>query len=262
MAELEQRLHALAADAFPAAPDVRAAVAARIAATPGGEIRAGAAPRRAQRSRRGVLALALVLVLVPTAALAAVPSTRHAILDWLGLEHVRVERVPTVPRLPPLDRSDLGRRVASVQDASRRARFAVEVPRGLGAPAAVYVTDDGIVSLTYAPRRDLPADPKTGLGLLVTELRAAGVTRYVAKLAGPNTRTERVRVGTAPGVFLSGAQHELLIERPRGVVGPLRPRLAGNALAFERGGLVIRLEGDVDRRRALGLARTLSPAGG
>ncbi len=216
----------------------------------------GEARARPARRRR-VIALALALVLVPTAAVAAVPDARDAVLDWLGLAHVRVERSPTVPRREALDRADLGRRVASVGEASRRAGFSVSVPSALGAPDAIYVSAGGIVSLAYRPRPGLRRDAQTGLGVLVTQLRASGLTTYIGKTAGPGTVVERVRVRGASGVFLSGEPHELLLEQPGRDVRPLPARLAGNTLAFERGDLVIRLEGRFDREQALALARTL-----
>ncbi len=289
MTDLERRLQALAPEAFPPVPDVRAAVAARIAAasaetraTSGGRASRRAvtgiggskrrpgrrvepltpAEARARPARRRVSALALALVLVPTAAVAAVPDARHAVLDWLGLAHVRVERSPTVARLPALDRADLGRHVATVAEAGRRAGFAVAVPRALGAPDAVYVSEGGVVSLAYAPRPGLPRDGPTGLGLLVTELRATGIPEYVAKTAGPRTRVEQVQVGGARGVFLSGEPHELLLEQPGRMVRPLPARLAGNTLAFERGDLVLRLEAGFEREQALVLARSLRAGAG
>jgi hypothetical protein len=338
MTELERRLQALGADAFPATPDVRSAVVAKIAregvelggraprsgdargeerprpsasralpratrsgeerprpsasralprAMRGGDARGEERPRssasRAMRGgdargeerprssaggawlrspRRRVYALALAFVLVPAAAVAAVPDARHAVLDWLGLAHVRVERVPRVPPLPALHRADLGQRVASAAEAGRRAGFAVSVPASLGTPDAVYVSEGEIVSLAYGPRPGLPRDPQTGLGMLVTELRATGIPEYVAKMAGPRTVVEPVRVGGAHGVFVSGEPHELLIEQPGRVVRPLPARLAGNALAFERGDLVLRLEGRFGRDGALAIARSLRTSGG
>ena len=274
MTDLERRLRSLAPDAFPATPDVSAVVAARLADPDRrGRDRGSArslfdrfAPRSAAGSadeaparparRRRVIALALALVLVPTAAVAAVPDARQAVLEWLGLAHVRVERSPRVRPLPALDRADLGRRVASVAEAARRAGFAVVVPGALGTPEAVYVSDGAIVSLVYGPGAGFPLDAQTGVGVLVTQLRASAITEYVAKMAGPRTVVERVQVGGAPGVFLSGEPHELLIEQPDRRISALPARLAGNTLAFERGGLVIRLEGRFTREQALALART------
>ena len=202
-------------------------------------------------------------MLLPTAAIAAVPQTRHAVLEWLGIEHVRVERVPRLPAgLAALDRVDLGTRVASAEEAGRRGGIAVTLPRGLGAPDAVFVSAGGVVSLAYEPRPGLPRDRQTGVGLLVTHLRARGLPDYVAKkIAGPRTRVEAVRVGGANGVFVSGEPHELLIEQPNGMIRPLPARLAGNTLAFERGDIVTRLEGRSEARAAaLALARSLAPA--
>jgi hypothetical protein len=273
MADLERRLHALSGEAFPPAPDVRAAVAVRIAAADPAahaarEAAAGARTRAGGRllgappqARRRALALALALVLVPSAAIAAVPGTRHAVLDWLGLAHVRVERVPRVPPLPVLNRPELGARVASAAAAGRRAGLAVVVPRALGAPGAVYVSSDGVVSLGYEPRPGLPRDPHTGFALLITELRARGLPDYFAKTAGPRTRVEPVRIAGARGAFLSGEPHGLLIEQDDGRVRDLPPRLAGNTLAFERGKLVVRLEARFDRGAAIALALSLRTAG-
>lgn len=281
MTDLERRLQALSSAAFPPAPDVRAAVERRIEAGPGpGALAqpgpkvstryAGRGPGRLAarvlgappRGRRRVLALVLAFVLVPGAAIAAVPGARHAVLDWLGLAHVRVERVPQTPRLPALNRSHLGERVASVEAAARQAGFAVEIPRTLGAPDAVYVSSDGVVSLAYPPRTGLPRESQTGLGLLVTELRARGLPAYFAKTAGPRTLVEPVRVDGAPGAFLSGEPHGVLIEQEDRRVRDLPSRLAGNTLVFERGGLVIRLEARFERRAALALARSVRRAAG
>jgi len=204
-----------------------------------------------------VIALALALVLVPSAAVAAVPGARDAVLEWLGLEHVRVERVPRVPPLAALASADLGTRVASVDQAGQRSGFAVAVPRALGDPDAVYADADGVVSLAYRARPGLPRDAQTGLGALVTELPADGIPSYFAKAAGPGTRVEPVTVRGARGVFLSGAAHSFLIELPGGRIHELPPRLAGNTIALEYGDLVIRIEGRFDRRAALALARSL-----
>ncbi|MEA2217642.1 MAG: hypothetical protein QOJ35_268 [Solirubrobacteraceae bacterium] len=257
----------------PPSPDAPATERGRAGEPPlaqapdAGRGRAGA-PRRALRGRgagtrldprRRALALALALVLLPAGAVAAVPSARRAVLDWLGLEHVRVERVPRLPQRSGPGSLDLGGRVASVRAASGAAGFAVEAPRALGPPDAVHVARDGVVSLAYQPRRGLGRDRETGLGLLVTELRALQRFAYITKDVGPKTRVEAVRVGGAPGVFLSGDAHAVTIERPGRGIGELAPRLAGNALVLERHGLVIRLEGRFDRRRALELARSLRP---
>ena len=240
MADLERRLPALAADAFPPVPDVRAAVAARIAAAgteaaatgaarptargraswPGGRGlgrgvgRRGTRARRAaaRRPRRRVLALALALVLLPTAAVAAVPDARHAVLEWLGLEHVRVERVPpraaarrrwTAPTSAGASRPSRrpgGRRASPSSSRARSAR-----------PTPSTSPTDGVVSLAYdaatgaRPRR---ADrPRAARHRAARGRRAATTSR---RRPGPDTRVEPVRRRRRRGVFLSGEPHELL----------------------------------------------------
>src|SRR3954471_10510578 len=130
MPELEMRLRAMGAAGFPPAPDLAEAVGARL--------RAGERPAPARRGfAPRTVAIALAVLAIPAAAVAAVPDTRHAVLDWLGLRHVRVERGEPLPHLPGLRRADLGTRLDSVHEASDRAGFAVQVPGALGAPGAV-----------------------------------------------------------------------------------------------------------------------------
>ena len=239
MAELEIRLRAIGAAAFPPAPELAEAVGVRLRA---GET---ARPRRFTRGR--AVALAFAALLVPAAAVAAVPDTRHSVLDWLGLRHVRVERVRHLPKLPGLKEADLGTHVGSVSEASDRAGFAVRVPAALGRPRAIYAAGGGIVSLVYDE-------------VLVTELRALQEPELIKKALVAGTTVEPVSIDGTDGFFFSGAPHEVLFApRDGGPIRPLPPRLAGNTLAFERRGLVVRIEGrSLTKKRALELARSLS----
>ena len=162
--------------------------------------------------------------------------------------------------LPALDRADLGRRVASVAEAGRRAGFAVAVPRALGEPDGVYVADGGVVSLAYSPRPGLARDAQTGLGLLVTELRATGVAEYIAQAGRPGDPRRAGARRRRPGrLSLRGAARAAhRAARPQRA--PAAARLAGNTLAFERGSLVVRLEGRFGREQALALARSVGRA--
>ena len=239
MPELETRLRAVGAAAFPPAPELAGAVGARLRA---GEdhkpVRRGFAPR--------TIAIALAVLAIPAAAVAAVPDTRHAVLDWLGLRHVRVERVERLPALPGLRRADLGTRVASVGAASDRAGFAVRPPQALGPPDAVYVAGDEIVTLLYDD-------------VVVTELRALQEPELLKKAIRPDTTVEPVQVDGTPALYFSGAPHEVLFApRDGSPIRPLPPRLAGNTLAFERDGLIVRIEGQrLTKARALELARSV-----
>lgn len=242
MTDLETRLRALGADTrFPPTPDLGAVVRARLDA--------GASATRPARRRRTLgLALALAL-LVPAAALASVPSTRHAILDWLGLRSVEVRTVPSTPTpavsVPPAV-GDLGR-PATLNKARDRLTFSVRVPAALPRAAGVFLAASppgGRVTFLYpaAPRR-----PR----LLVTQFRGSQTRTYLRKLLGPGARAERVRVGGAPGVWLSGRPHGFLYADRNGTIRTEDLRLAGNVLVWERDGVVLRLEGRLTKARAL-----------
>ena len=60
-----------------------------------------------------------------------------------------------------------------------------------------------------------------------------------------------------PGVYLSGAPHEVLFETATGQVRTDRVRLAGNVLVWQQGQLTIRIEGTRTLAQALALARSL-----
>jgi hypothetical protein len=227
---LEERLRAAAADAFPPTPDLTGTWAVKATTE---------VALTAQPWRRRTIALALAALLVPTAAIAAV--------ELLTPDHIRIERTPTLPPLPAPAASDLGRPVSTLGEASSRAGFPVQTPAALGPPEEIRVTDE-IVTLVWKD-------------VVLTQVPARqGDEAILVKTVGRGTGVERVSVAGAPGFFLTGAPHAVAYLRPNGEFAALPPRLAGNALAFERDGLVIRIEGTgLTRTRALRLARATAP---
>lgn len=199
---------------------------------------AAPAPRSAAR-RRWVPALAAALVLAAGAAL-LVPGARSAILDWLRIGGVTVERVETLPAgLPAATFAALG---PEVSDARATAILGTAFARVPGEDATPLRARDGVVS-TVVDSTDGP--------VLVSQLRSDALVLVLKKLAGA---TSVEVVSLAPdvvGAWLSGAQHAL--------IGPTAPpRLAGNVLVWEREGITFRLEGPRLRRStALALARGL-----
>jgi hypothetical protein len=234
---VDQRLARLAADAFPPTPDLAPAVAARLRAR----------DERPAPSRRLRLWLVLAALLVPATAVAAVPGLRDPVLRWLGLSHVKVVRVTRLAELPVLSEADLGTAVPTVAAAARLAGFAVQVTPPLGRPRRVYVAAGEIVTLVYG-------------AAVVTQVQARDEPHILAKQIAPGTDVSALDVDGAPGVFFSGAPHEVSLVTPDGRFVGLEPRLAGNTLAFQRDGLVVRVEGErLTRQRALTLARTIRP---
>jgi hypothetical protein len=193
------------------------------------------APRvraRLERPRRRWPRVAIplaVLVLV-----AAVPPARSTVLDWLGIGGEKIERVPEAPSPTPAP-LDLGTRVPLPRDAL--------VPAALGRPDAAYEAG-GILTLRY---------PQA----LLSEFPGHTNATYVRKLAGPDTRIERVTVDGEPGFWISGATHGVLYEDPSGRIVEAPTRLAGNTLVWRHGDRTLRLEADVPKSRALALARSV-----
>jgi hypothetical protein len=238
MPELERRLGELRID-WPPQPDLTLAVRAAVAE-----------PRR-PRPRRALVLAAVALALALAAAF-AVPQARTAILRWFGLDHVRVVRVGELPPARPLNSTDLGR-LTSFVAATRAAGFELLVPSDR--PDAVYVarTDAGPrVTLVYGRS----ARPR----LLLSEFRGSGTRTYLEKLATGGTKVERVTVGGAPGLWLSGAPHAVYFAKP-GAPSDVyldEPFLAANTLLWERpGGFTYRLEGDLSKQDALALANSM-----
>jgi hypothetical protein len=242
MLDLEHELRELGrAIELPPTPNLAASVRTRL--------EAALAPRRVF-ARRTVI-LAFVLIVVAVGAAMAVPQARTAILEWLGLRGVTVERVETAPtatrRLGDVDALGLGERV-TLAEARRRVDHALAVPARLGVPDGVYVGPDGRVSLVYL-------DGEDEVAALLTQFRAAIDERFVHKAVGPGTTVEPVNVGASRGWWIEGEPHEVVLLRDEEpVVETLR--LATNTLLWQRGHVTLRLEGDLTKAEAVRVAES------
>jgi hypothetical protein len=183
--------------------------------------------------RRWVLAVALVVILALATAF-AVPPARTAILDWLGLRHVSIVQVDTLPPVSPRGSLDLGREVSRSPDW-------VLVPKSK--PDHAYMNGDTVTLLWGNP-----SEPR----LLLTELRG---TAFIDKAVQPGTNIERVRVGRDPGAWIP-EPHVVVIRDPSGAIHDTEPRLAGKTLLWQHGELTLRLEGDLSQADALRIARS------
>ena len=229
----------------------------RLATAVGDRLRQGDAPggSRWRRPLLVVAAAAAVIALV----VAVVPSTRAAVADFLGIGAVRISNAP--PTGGPYAGLDLG--PEETLDAARAAvDFPVAVPRAPGyeQPDSVHVRTLGTmqeVTLVYAPGPDRPASPVAPVGVLLSELRAAPDYSYVKKLFSAGTRLEFVSVGSADGVWISGAVHELVVQAPDGSEQLAPVRLATNTLLWEDGGVTYRLEGALTRDQAIAIGASL-----
>jgi hypothetical protein len=245
MPDLERQLRELGgALELPPVPDLAPAVGRRIADV----------PRRRPFVGRRALVVALAVLLVAVGAVMAVPQARTAVLEWLGLRGVAIERTETAPTAPPTASLMLGERV-SLEAARRRAGFDVDVPGALGAPDEVYVSDRAtgeVVTLVWTG-----ADG--GVEALVTQLAARVDEQFVIhKAAGPGTTVETLTVAGGRAFWLEGEPHLVAYVDPEtGRFIEDTVRLAGNVLLWERGEVTLRLEADLGREDALEIARSV-----
>jgi hypothetical protein len=250
MAELHEELTALRVD-WPATPDIAAAVAARLEQP--------VAARRTRPRRRPLLAYGLAALAAAFAlTMAASPDARSAVLEWLGLKSVKIER--REPSAPPPRPGELGAGLGlgtpvTLEQARDGAPF-LRLPAGdaLGRPDAIYLRDES-VSLVYGERPGIAPSATTGAALLVQEFPAR-VGPFIEKTIGQATRLDRLRIAGDPAYFIAGA-HGFAYQSER-EVNFEEQRLAGNTLLVERAdGLLIRVEGDLDRDRAVAIARSI-----
>lgn len=223
--------------AWPETPDIAAAVGPRLAAPP---------PRRRALLLRPAWQIALVALALVIAVVMAVPPTRAAVLDWLGLRSVKIEH--REPRPSTFGSALQLGAPATLAQAQRQ--FPVRVPAALGRPDAVYVSEN-------PTRVDLVYRRGKRVGILVTELRATA-TPVIEKAIGSASRFERFRVDGDPAYFISGARHGFAY-LPAGTQEPAfeQARLAGNTLLVERAdGLLLRVEGRLNRDAAVRIAES------
>lgn len=241
MNALEHELHELAPLVeWPETPDVAAAVASRVAA-----------PRPPRWQSRG-LGLAFAMVVLAVAVALAVPPARTAIFDWFGIGSARIVRVDELPPLQLNASVEALGRPASLADARRRAGFPIaSPPRGEPAPDEIRVVDGRRVSYLW---RD-----GDRVRLLVTQvpglLQRGEILR---KLVPPSVRIERFTLDGDGAVFLAGGPHAVFLLEPNGSLGQDQGWLAGATLLVDRGGSTLRIEGDLDRKRAIELARSMT----
>jgi hypothetical protein len=200
---------------------------------------------RARRGDRRTAAIALAVFLVACGTVAAVPATRNAVLEGLGLRGATIERrerLPADARLRPLD---LGPRT-TLAAARRELGFTPVVPAALGAPDGVHV-DGQALTLDYRVR------PR----VLVTELRGDVHPAYVGKIGSEATTLDELDIDGHRAVWVSGPPHFFFYRDPRGHLTEGSLRLAGNVLLVERDRLLVRVEGDLRKEEAVRIARSL-----
>lgn len=200
-------------------------------------------PVRAGRLRPLALGLAIVLAVL-AGVLALSPGARSAFLEIFDLNGATVERVE---QLPPVEvrTLDFGDQV-SRDEAERRLGFEL---LDLGEPDAIFARGNRVATLVYGPVEK----PR----LVLSQLNGAVWDGFAKKAAGGATRIEPVRVNGEQGLFISGAEHYVLYLDENSEITDDATYLAGTVLLWNRGPLLLRLEGDLTRDDALELAESV-----
>jgi hypothetical protein len=202
--------------------------------TPQFELGLALAPPR--RRRRWPLAVAIAVAAI--AAALAVPESRGAILRFFHLGGVTIQVVDTLPHADerPLT-AGLGPVISTAS--AKRVIPALLLPP-VDTPPPLHYTQGNVVSTVFE---------HLGQPVLLSEFPGGG--GYLKKLASGGSRVEGAHVGTAPGLWVSGARHVAFFAGQS-------PRLAGNVLLWEADGATYRLEGpNLSKVDAISLAQSL-----
>lgn len=253
-AALELELAALGRElAWPPTPSIAAPVAETLAADPS---RSRPAWLSGWRPMRRALVLAALAALLVVGLVAAIGFALGGIRIDFGGE-------PPGSPLPPalVARRGFGERT-TLGDAARRVTgLLVPSDSALGEPDHVYFDSrTQAVALAWGARSGRPADPESGLALVVTEFRAEVTSGTFVKLVHEGAVLEMTNVDGAPAYWLSGGEHYFFFEGPDGEPLEATIRLVGTTLMWERDGITLRIEGAPSLADALRIAQSMQPA--
>jgi hypothetical protein len=115
------------------------------------------------------------------------------------------------------------------------------------------------VAFVYEPRGDLPPSALlNGAALLVTQNQGKSDSGLAQKVVDhAQTTIKPVDVDGAPGVWISGQPHMFWYLAPDGEYIQESRRVVGDTLAWERDGILYRIEGAITLPRALEIASSM-----
>ncbi|NEA32889.1 hypothetical protein [Streptomyces sp. SID13031] len=229
MTSLEDELRALGRSAVvpPVADDLATAVLERVAERP---VRRtfGEAVRRRWRSLLALLAVLLAGALVA-------PPVRAAVAEWLNIGGVEAVRVPSGPTSAPGPPAVPGR--LTLAEASKVAGFTPVTPAALGTPTNVEASA-GFVAVSW----------ETPSGVVrLEQFQAEPEPMYFKKYY------KQLEYVPSIGGYWFSTPHELVLLKKDGVEQTVR--VAGPTLVWVSDEMTYRLEGVLDKDRAVELAR-------
>ena len=219
----------------------------------GAAIRAGA-PRTARwRPARRALVLGILAAILIAGLAAAVGIALG------GLRILDSGDPPGSPLAPELvAERGLGERTTLDRARAELDGLLVPTDPALGTPDHVYY-DAGTdaVALAWTDRPGLPADPESGLGVVVTQFRADIGPQTFEKLLNEGVAVEQVVVGDTTGYWIEGGQHFFYFRDANGDVVDSTIRLVGTTLMWEQDGYTVRIEGAPDLEAAKRIAESM-----
>jgi hypothetical protein len=260
--ELERALRDVGAHlAYPPTADLLPAVRSRIERS-----RAESFWATLWSPRLAFVPAAATIALLIAATLAFQPVGARA-ADALGLRGLAIFFGAETPPPSTAGKAILpdATRVASLEAASREVGFTVRAPTAVVGepPDEVYVRHaDGQAQAILVYRAGasgglIRSSAVPGVGMLIIETRGRVEQQLLGKVIPPGTRVEQVTVSGGPGVWIEGEPHQFFYRGPDGNVVIDSLRLAGNVLAWEQDGLLLRIESQLDRATALKLAAAM-----
>jgi hypothetical protein len=249
LGSLEDRLLDLrAAVAFPPTPPLSALVAERLRQpTPSPRFGLG---RPLGRGLAIAIAATVLLVGIAAAIGFGIGGLR------LTFGPVSFSPIPSLAVGPGLGHQ------TSLADARRDVSFSLRVPGldELGEPDLVYLLEPpagGAVTLLYGERAGFPADPTSGVGVIVTQFRADIGPEYFEKLIDSGISVTATSVDGGAAWWIAGGDHFFFYRDANGRPVDTTLRLAAPTLIWEASGVSYRVEGAPSMLDAIRVAESL-----
>lgn len=208
---------------------------------------------RISRRRRPLRAIAMASAAAVVLAAVAIPPSREAIADLLGIGAVEIRHEPE-SAAPPTgsSRGRDGPSAVATDLATARdiVNFPIRLPEGAIGTTPRGVTVDrsvpgGLVTLDY------------GSFTLVEVASPDGAGPTLAKFIGPGSHMRDVSVRGQPGLWITGVHHELAFIDREGKVRRATVRPSGHVLLWAENGVTFRVEGFERQAPAVAVASSL-----
>jgi hypothetical protein len=145
-----------------------------------------------------------------------------------------------------------------IEEAARLAGVDLVLPTdpSIGPPAGAFLLMNR-VALVWPERPDLPADPATGVGLLISQFRGDVDEGYYQKTLDSDAQVTPVMVNGHLGYWIDGPPHFFYYVDPSGRPVDDSHRIVGDTLIWSDGEVTYRIESRLGMEAAIRLAESL-----